>query len=230
MPGMPKALLALPLRAVSKTLAASLLSFVLAHQAHGTDAFVRVPIPPAESPPKGWLVKDWKGKADINVVRASFGNAIHLWSAGSSSAVYRETDFDLREFPYINWRWKVTRLPAGGDVRRRAADDQAAQVYVIFPRFPEQVNSRLVGYIWDSSAPAGHAYRSTKSKNTRYVVLRSGPAGLGEWFQERRNVLEDYRTLFKEEPPKAGSVSIMIDSDDTDSSAESFVGDIYFSR
>lgn len=218
------------MRTLLKTIAASLLSFILAHHAHGADAIVRVPIPPAESPPKGWKVKEWNGKADIGVVKAPFGNALHLKSSNNSSAIYKDLELDLKEFPVINWRWKVAQLPRGADVRKRSRDDQAAQVYVVFPRFPEPINSRLVGYIWDTSAPAGQSFQSTKSKNTKYIVIRSGQAGLGEWFQEKRNIYDDFRMFFKEEPPKAVRVSIMIDSDDTGSAAESFVGDIYFSK
>ncbi|CAG1064586.1 hypothetical protein BAC1_00147 [uncultured bacterium] len=217
-------------RYILKALIAVLFSIVAFKGAQAADAVLRVIIPSGESAPRGWKVKEWKGKADINVVKTHFGNAVHMKSSNTSSAIYSEVDFDIKEFPFLNWRWKVTKLPKGADVRKKKADDQAAQVYVVFPRWPETVNSRLVGYIWDSSAPAGHTFHSTKSKNTRYVVLRSGQAGLGDWFQEKRNVYDDYRALFKEEPPKAGSVSIMIDSDDTDSSAESFIGDIYFSK
>lgn len=217
-------------RFVLKTLLAVLLLFAAFKGAQGADGILRALIPAGESAPKGWKVKEWKGKADISVIKTQFGNAVHLKSANTSSAIYREMAFDIKEFPYINWRWKVTKLPKGADVRKRSADDQAAQVYVVFPRWPESVNSRLVGYIWDSSAPAGQSFHSTKSRNTKYVVMRSGPTELGEWFQEKRNVYEDYKALFKEEPPKAGSVSIMIDSDDTDSAAESFIGDIYFSK
>jgi len=218
-----------PKRLILKMFLVALVSFAAFKGAQASEV-IRAIIHAGESAPRGWKVKEWKGKADISVVKAPFGNVVHLRSSGSSSALYREMDLDLKEFPYLNWRWKVTKIPRGADVRRRSADDQAAQVYVIFPRWPERVNSKLVGYIWDSSAPAGLTLHSTKSKNTRYVVMRSGPDGLGDWFQEKRNVYEDYRALFKEDPPKAGSVSIMIDSDDTDSSAEAFIGDIYFSR
>ncbi|CAG0993143.1 hypothetical protein ARNL5_03407 [Anaerolineae bacterium] len=218
------------MRFMLKLLLAALVFIGAFKGAEATETVIRAIIPTGESAPKGWKVKEWKGKADINVVKTQFGNAVHLRSSNTSSAIYREMDFDLKEFPNLNWRWKVTKIPRGADVRNKKADDQAAQVYVIFPRWPEQVNSRLVGYIWDSSAPAGLTLHSTKSKNTRYVVIRSGQTGLGDWLQEKRNVYEDYKALFKEEPPRAASISIMIDSDDTDSSAEAFVGDIYFSR
>lgn len=185
---------------------------------------------PSNGPPQGWKVKEWKGRASFSVVAAESGPAIHLKSSSTSSALYKEMEFDIKDYPYLSWQWKATALPNGGDVRRKDKDDQAAQVYVVFPRWPAAVNSRLVGYIWDSTAPAGSKVQSTKTGNTRYIVLRSGPGELGKWLREERNVYEDYKTLFKEEPPKAGSISVMIDSDDTKSAAESFIGNIVFSK
>lgn len=115
-------------------------------------------------------------------------------------------------------------------MRSSSKDDQAAQIYVIFPKFPAMTNSRVLGYIWDSSAPKNSMLTSTKFSKSKYVVIRSGQNGLGKWFSEKRNVYADYKNLFKEEPPKVGRVSVMIDSDDTKSSAESFFGDIFFSK
>lgn len=189
-----------------------------------------VPIIPSAKGIEGWRVQEWKGRAEFEVVDAEFGKAIHLKSNSNSTALYRDMKFDIKDYPVLHWKWKVTELPKGGDVRKKSADDQAAQVYVVFPRWPAPVNSRVLGYIWDSTVPAGLPVQSAKSSHTKYIVVRSGNHGLGEWFSEKRNVLEDYRRLFREDPPKAGSISVMIDSDDTKSSAESFVGDIYFSK
>lgn len=178
----------------------------------------------------GWKIKEWAGKADFNVIDSEFGPAIRLKSSRTSSALYKDINLDIKQLPRLSWRWRVTELPKNGDVRKRDADDQAAQVYVVFPKWPTSINSRVIGYIWDASAPAGQSFTSQKSRNTKYVVMRSGASGLGQWFQETRNVYEDYKRLFKEEPQQAGSVSIMIDSDDTASSAESYIADIYFSK
>src|SRR3972149_2526958 len=52
-------------------------------------------------------------------------------------------------------RWKVLVLPAGADARKKEADDQAVQLYVVWQRLPRVLNSRIIGYIWDSSATAG---------------------------------------------------------------------------
>ena len=199
----------------------------------GSRAEDRISIPIESSKtgvPAGWELKEWKGRAQFDVVTLGGGKAIHLKSASTSSALYRDVKFNIRDYPYIHWKWMVKSIPKGADVRNKSTDDQAAQVYVIFPRFPALVNSRLIGYIWDTGAPAGSAVTSTKTANTRYIVIRSGSAGLGEWFTEKRNVYEDYKKLFGEEPPMVGRVSVMIDSDDTKSSAESYIEDIYFAK
>ncbi len=209
---------------------AALMSLAVFGHAIAADT-MSVPIgKPSQGPPAGWKVKEWKGKADFSVVESESGPAIRMKSSSTSSALYREMKFNIKDYPYLSWQWKAASLPKGGDVRRKDKDDQAAQVYVVFPRFPAAVNSRLVGYIWDSTAPAGLMVQSTKSSNTRYIVLRSGPGELGKWLKEERNVYEDYKALFKEEPPKAGSVSVMIDSDDTKGSAEAFISNIVLSK
>ncbi|MBI5345085.1 MAG: DUF3047 domain-containing protein [Deltaproteobacteria bacterium] len=187
---------------------------------------MRVPIVKGSDGIDGWKVKWWKGKADFEVVDTGIGKTIHLKSSSASTALYREFKFDIKLYPVLRWKWKAVKLPKNGDVRRKATDDQAIQIYVMFPRWPTAVRSRLVGYIWDSNAPAGGRFISAKTSNTRYIVLRSGENGLGEWFSEERNVYEDYKELFKEEPPQAGGVSVMIDSDDTKGAAESYIGDI----
>ncbi len=184
-------------------------------------------VPDADGIPSGWSLKQWFGKSrKIEVIREGGGPVLHLISDKNSFGIYREEKFDIRETPVLRWKWKVTRLPEGGDVREKSKDDQAAQLYVMFPRFPAAINSRMVGYIWDSSTPAGTKVTSRKSSNTRYVVLHSGKEGLGGWVEERRNVYTDYKDLFGEEPPEGGGITLMIDSNDTKSSAESFFSDI----
>jgi Protein of unknown function (DUF3047) len=173
--------------------------------------------------PNGWNLKQWSGNnPDIRLVSENGVAALHLISVNNSFGLYKEFKFNVREYPILRWRWKVTVLPKGGDVRRKETDDQAAQIYIPFPRFPAIINTRLVGYIWENKTPKGLKVTSQKSSNTRYIVLENGTEKLGQWIDEERNVYEDYKTLFGEEPPLAGGITLMIDSDDTHSRAESF--------
>lgn len=186
---------------------------------------------PAEGVPPGWALKEFAGRAAVELVRAEPGLAVRLRSAQASFALYRDVLVDVREFPLLAWQWKVARLPASGDVREKSADDQAAQVYVIFPRWPTPLaNSEVIGYVWDSKAPVGTRLTSTKAPNVRIIVLESGSARRETWQRQERNVAEDYTALFGRQPPRVGQIALMIDADDTRSDAEAFFADIAFSR
>lgn len=186
---------------------------------------------PQTSPPPGWDLKEFSGQAQVEVVKDGARLALRLVSKQTSFALYRDVLLDPKRFPVLTWSWKALALPAGGDVRERGRDDQAIQVYVIFPRWPSpKVNSDVIGYIWDSRAPAGLKITSPQSRNVRLVVLQSGGENAGRWIREERNVYQDYVELFKREPPKVGKIAVMIDSNDTRSSAESYIHDLAFLR
>ncbi len=185
----------------------------------------------AKGIPDGWTGQNWGSPAyDLTVIEESPTKVLHLKSRNEGSTIAKEVKINVKETPILEWRWKAVVLPAGGDSRKKATDDQAAQIYVTFPRFPSAVRSRIIGYVWDTTAPEGTIVQSEKTSLVTYVVVRSGPKDLNRWLTESRNVYEDYRQIYKEEPGELGVVSISIDSNDTKSSAESYVGAILFKR
>jgi Protein of unknown function (DUF3047) len=181
--------------------------------------------------PGGWRGQTWGGPAyDLTVELDGEVRVLRLRSRNEGSTITKEIrgQVDLRATPILEWRWKAVELPAGGDSRRKAADDQAAQLFVVWPRSPEFLRSRILGYVWDTAAPAGTIARSEKTGTVTYIVIRTGPADLGRWVTERRNVLEDYRRIFGEEPEAPGAIALSIDTNDTHTRAESFMGPIRF--
>lgn len=187
-----------------------------------------IKLPSLELPPE-WNLKEFMGRAQVEVVREDSRLAFRLISRSTSFALYRDVVVDLKRFPILTWRWKVLALPTGGDVRQRTTDDQAAQVYLVFPRWPSpRINSDVMGYIWDSSAPVGAKLTSPQSANVRVVVLQSGAERLGQWVREERHIHQDYVELFGREPPRLGQVALMADSDNTRSRAEALIEDLVF--
>lgn len=183
--------------------------------------------------PAQWSRQNWGSPAyDFVVVENDGHRVLHLRSRGDSSTISKDIKgkVDLRATPIIEWTWKAVVLPQGGDVRRKETDDQAAQLYVTWARFPEAIRSRIIGYIWDTGAPAGTVVKSQKTGTITYVVVRSGPADLGTWITERRNVRDDFKQIYGEEPDNPGAVSVAIDSDDVKGVAESFMGPIVFRK
>lgn len=181
--------------------------------------------------PAPWQKQRWGSPAyDFTIVENAGRKVLHLKSANDSSNINREIKgkIDLGKTPILEWSWKVVTLPQGADSRRKDTDDQAAQVYVTWPRFPEAVRSRIIGYIWDTTAPAGTIVKSQKTGTVTYMVLRSGATDLGTWLTERRNVRDDFKQIYGEEPDNPSVISFGIDSDDVKGTAESYMGPILF--
>lgn len=158
------------------------------------------------------------------------GSFIKLSSKKSSFGFKKEVKLSVKDYPYVHWSWQARTLPKGGDVRKRETDDQAGQLYLLFPRFPAKLNTRILGYLWENETPKGTSGTSTAWSKAKYVVVRDKTDPLGTWYKESRNVYADYKKLFEEEPPELGSVSVYINSQHTGSEAEILFGPIYFTR
>jgi hypothetical protein len=182
--------------------------------------------------PDGWKGQNWGSpKYDFRIVTQSGRKAIHLKSVNDSSTISKEVKVDVKTWPILEWSWYAVTLPKGGDARKSATDDEAAQIYVTFPRFPAAVRSRIISYIWDTTAPVGSVFKSEKTGLVTYIVVRSGPTDLGKWLTESRNVLDDYKKINGEAPGEdVGAISIAIDSNDTNSTAEAYFGEIFFRK
>jgi hypothetical protein len=136
---------------------------------------------------------------------------LELQTRGEAMRIGRGVAVDLRHTPWLTWEWKPLVLPDGGDVRDRRRNDQAGRVMLVFE------GMRGLLYVWDTTAPVGTetAPEGLELFQRALVVVRSGPDGLGRWWRERRNVREDYRRLFDEEPGRIKLVGFESHSNDT---------------
>lgn len=177
---------------------------------------------------KNWKIREFKGHAQYQV-KLTPKKMITLLSNNNSYGLAKELKLDLQKTPYLNFEWMVEKIPPNADVRYKELDDQAAQIYIIIPSFPESINYKAIGYVWDSNAPPG-IYQSKKFKNIKYVVLKTGTEGINKWYTEKVNVYEDFKKLWNLTLSSQQKIvlSINIDSDDTKSSAKSSFGNIYF--
>ncbi len=176
--------------------------------------------------PKGWQLKEKSGKADFAIIKDGEIHALKLKSADTSFSIQKEVDVDVRHYPMLTWKWKVTKLPEGGDFRKSKTDDQAAQLFLGFSK------TKAIVYIWDTTAPQGlmEDAPAPPFMTIKAVVMRSGTSETGKWITETRNVYEDYKKLFGAEPPHLAGMRMQINSQHTETSAESYFADVVFKK
>lgn len=185
--------------------------------------------------PRGWEGANRDSPADdfaiiFTLVENERRMALRLRSQGDRSTIAKNITgkVNLKETPILQWTWATKVLPKGANSCRKETDDQAGQIFVAWPRSPEALGSRIIGYVWDTTQAVGTICKSEKTGTVTYVVVRSGEADVGKWLTESRNVREDFKKIYGEEPADPAVVSLAIDSDDTHTSAEAFFGRVLF--
>jgi Protein of unknown function (DUF3047) len=183
------------------------------------------------------LVKD----GDTEVVKAV--------AESSASGLAREIKINPKEYPIVEWRWKVSNILKKGDVHIKEGDDYPARIYITFEYDPSKLGffekaaykmGRLlygedlplaaINYIWESKAPMGTMVPNPYTNRVIMIVVESGETRLNQWVNEERNIYEDYKKAFGQEPPMISGVAIMTDTDNTGESATAYYGDILFRR
>lgn len=176
-----------------------------------------------------WEEKSFRGKTSYQVVKEGTGKVLQAQSQGTASGVVFKKEYQLQDYPLLSWRWKVRGIIPKANERTKSGDDYAARVYVVFPHwfFPK---TRTISYVWGNTLPKGAAVPSPYTGNAMMVAVESGAEKVGEWQTAQRNVLEDYRKLFGEEPPTVGAIAIMTDTDNTGASAEAWYDDLQIEK
>lgn len=173
----------------------------------------------------GWQQKEFKGQTVYRIVTVNGKKVLKATADSAASALFQEVEIDPKRYQILRWSWRVNSVVAEGDARTKAGDDYAARVYVVFPgTFFWQ--TRSVVYIWANRLPQGTALPNSYTDKVIMVAVRSGNAQAGQWVSEQRNLYQDFKRFFGEDPPEIGAIAIMTDTDNTGSKAEAMYGDI----
>lgn len=170
-----------------------------------------------------------KPKTSYKLTKDNDRNVLVAHSVKSASGQIYKLNLDPKEFPTLKWSWKIDHIIKKGDEKTKEGDDFAARVYVLFPRgfFSK---TRAICYVWANKLPKGEHVLSPFTPNIITVAADSGEELAGRWTFHQRNIYEDYRLFFGEEPPKIGAIALMTDTDNTADSAIGYYGDISLLR
>ena len=112
----------------------------------------------------------------------------------------KKIDWDPKTFPVLTWRWRLHKATAG--IEPIAAIYASLDTDLMFiPVFTK--------YIWSATKPEGVLTEGGMFSGAE-IVVQSGTKDVGQWFEERVNVYEDFKRIHKHEPAaKAWGISII---------------------
>jgi len=176
-----------------------------------------------------WPTHSFDGETDYARVEVDGRSALHALARDTASALYYAEAVDLRETPYIEWRWRIDELPdTEASERQPGGDDFAARVYVIKEGLFGRLTAQTINYVWSREQPVGTTWPGPFTERSVRRAVATGRERAGEWVTHRRNVRRDWREIFGEDIETIDGVAIMTDADNTGDRAQAHYGTIRF--
>ena len=166
-------------------------------------------------------------------------------AANGYSALQRLIRIDPQRHPVVEWRWRVPKLASDAVPAKRVTP--RARLMLAFHGDPDKLDveqrmqlrlakavtgqalpySSLI-YVWMNGVPAGTILPSPYTDRVRLVAMDSSAGNFDRWLDLKRNVLEDYRRAFGEDPGDIVGVGIYTDVDGNGAGGLAYYGDITF--
>jgi hypothetical protein len=174
--------------------------------------------------------------------------ALEAQGVEGGSGMTRKIRIDPMAQPVLEWRWRVP-LPEPGSPPLAVTSKASpmARLSLAFHGdagkldFEDRAKLRLAKkltvnglpyasllYVWMVNQPLDTVLHSPHTDRVRMIVAESGVQRAGEWVTIRRNVVEDFRRAYGEDPGDIVAVGLMTDYGDDGSPRRAVYGDITF--
>jgi ABC-type transporter MlaC component len=173
----------------------------------------------------------WRGGDDKKnkpyEVREENGNRyLAAEDNGESVILLKELKWNLKKYPYISFKWRAHKIPAGGDERYGRTVDSAAGLYLTYKKKLGYIPVS-VKFVWSSTLPVGSAMKRSGIGKPWMVVAESGEDHLGEWRTYIFDARQAYKDTFGGNPPdRPLGLGFLSDANSTHSQAYADYDDI----
>ena len=184
---------------------------------------------------------------DYRLVERDGGVVLRAESKEGGSGLIRRIHFDPRAHPIIEFSWRVPLDSARGGSSGPSRASPPVRISLAFDGdpakldFDDRAKLRMAKaltvnglpyasllYVWLNNRPADAIYSSPHTERVRHIVVESGEQRAGRWISVRRNIVEDYRRAFGEEPGNVVAIGLMTDFGDNGAPRRAYYGDITF--
>jgi hypothetical protein len=143
-----------------------------------------------------------KGREAYKIQTEGSANFLSARDAGQRIKK-KKIDWDPKAYPVLTWRWRLHKAQDGTEPL--AAIYASLDTDLLFiPVFTK--------YIWSATKPEGTLTEGGMFSGSE-IVVQSGTKEVGQWFEERVNVYEDFKRIHQHEPAaKAWGISIIAGS------------------
>ncbi len=198
--------------------------------------------------PAGWKhlpLASFKNNTEYSLVSEDGAVVVQATARNAASFLATKVDFDPHQFPMLSWRWKVKQAIPAANTAEQSKEDAPARIMVAFDgdvsklsakdRFAAKAAQSISGiglpyatlmYVWGGKVALDSITTSSRSARIRMLAVAVDEQGVGRWQTYNRNLVEDFKRAFGEEPGRLMSIEVMTDTDNTGADAQAYYGDI----
>jgi hypothetical protein len=166
-------------------------------------------------------------KDNFEIVASGSGNVLHVNSKKDHPIIVKglgDLKLDLAQTPLLEWKWRIAVLPNGADLSQEAKSDSAAEIHIVWSNA-----RRTIGYAWDETLPVDKHFPNPRRAEVHFVIVGSGRPRAADWLSVTRDAVADHKRIYGSEPSEPpDQIAISVDSNQTESTAESYIGAIAF--
>lgn len=178
----------------------------------------------------GWEQKVFSGETRYDLYELDQQTVLRAVSEDAASGLVKKIRVDLKQTPYLNWRWRTESRLEGMNERQKSGDDYVARIYVVVSGGLFFWRTLALNYVWSSNQVKGELWPNAfAGDNAIMLAVRSGEDDRSTWYRERRNVYEDMKRFYGKEIRFIDAIAVMTDTDNSHSRSVTYYGDIYFS-
>ena len=203
---------------------------------------------PGGAPPPEWKhlqLASFKTNTEYMTVIEDGAVVVRAMAHSSASFLGLQTDFDPHKFPMLSWRWKVAQGIPAANTADQAKEDAPVRLMVAFAgdtsklsfkdRFAASAAQTISGqtlpyatvmYVWGSKVAVDSITTNSRSARIKMIAVAADDQGIGKWQSYTRNLVDDFKHAFGEEPGNVTSLQLMTDTDNTGSDAQAYYGDV----
>lgn len=153
--------------------------------------------------PVGWQLEGTKllvNRTEFRVVpdpdRNPPGNILVVEAKDATGTLVTMPRVDIAKYPILRWKWRVKKLPPGGDGRQASRDDQAIGVYV---GAGGVLSRKSISFRWETETPIGTVGSTSYVSgvvSVKYFCLRNKTSPLDTWVTEEVDIEKSFKEAY----------------------------------
>ncbi len=177
-----------------------------------------------------WKTKVFSGITRYQTIKLDNVFALLAESHSSASGLYKEQRIDLTKTPILNWRWRIDKHLTKLNEQSKSGDDFSARIYIVVNGGWAFWRTKAINYVWAGNTRKGAIWPNAfVGKKAMMVAQRSAKDKIQTWYQEKRNIRQDFKDIFATDIQYIDAIALMTDTDNSRTDARAYYADIFFS-